>query len=75
MHGSAPDIAGKGIANPVGQVWAGAMMLSHIGREEAAQAVMRAIEEVLGQPELRTPDLGGPASTAQCGAAIAAALA
>jgi tartrate dehydrogenase/decarboxylase / D-malate dehydrogenase len=74
VHGSAPDIAGRGIANPVGQIWAGSMMLSHLGLEAAAAAVMRAIEEVLAQPSLRTPDLGGPASTQECGSAIAAAV-
>jgi tartrate dehydrogenase/decarboxylase/D-malate dehydrogenase len=74
VHGSAPDIAGRGIANPVGQIWAGSMMLSHLGLDEAAAAVMRAVEEVLAQPSLRTPDLGGPAGTAECGAAIAAAV-
>ena len=74
VHGSAPDIAGRGIANPVGQIWAGSMMLSHLGLHEAAAAVMAAIEEVLAQPSLRTPDLGGPASTSECGAAIAAAV-
>jgi tartrate dehydrogenase/decarboxylase / D-malate dehydrogenase len=74
VHGSAPDIAGRGIANPVGQIWAGSMMLSHLGRDAAAAAVMAAIEEVLAQPHLRTPDLGGPACTSECGAAIAAAV-
>jgi tartrate dehydrogenase/decarboxylase / D-malate dehydrogenase len=74
VHGSAPDIAGRGIANPVGQIWAGSMMLSHLGLDDAAAAVMRAIEEVLAQPALRTPDLGGAASTSKCGAAIAAAV-
>ncbi len=74
VHGSAPDIAGRGIANPVGQIWAGSMMLAHLGLNEAAAAVIGAIEEVLAQPDLRTPDLGGPASTSECGAAIAAAL-
>jgi tartrate dehydrogenase/decarboxylase/D-malate dehydrogenase len=74
VHGSAPDIAGQGIANPVGQIWAGSMMLSHLGREDAAAAVMRAVEEVLAEPSLRTRDLGGPASTAACGSAIADAV-
>ncbi len=74
VHGSAPDIAGRGVANPVGQIWAGSMMLSHLGRAPAAAAVMRAVEEVLADPALRTPDLGGPATTEQCGQAIAAAV-
>ncbi len=75
VHGSAPDIAGKGVANPVGQIWCGAMMLDHLGETEAAQAVMDAIEQVLAQDSLRTQDLGGRASTEDCGKAIAALLA
>ncbi|MEI4470108.1 tartrate dehydrogenase [Frigidibacter sp. MR17.24] len=74
VHGSAPDIAGKGIANPVGQVWAGAMMLDHLGHPEAAAAILRAIEEVLASPAHRTADLGGSADTETCGKAIADAL-
>lgn len=74
VHGSAPDIAGRGSANPVGAVWAAALMLDHLGQATAAAAVVRAIEEVLARPELRTPDLGGPASTKLCGAAIADAV-
>ena len=57
VHGSAPDIAGRGIANPIGQIWAGAMMLEHLGHPEAAAAVIAAIETVL-QSGPRTPDLG-----------------
>jgi len=75
VHGSAPDIAGRGIANPVGQIWAGAMMLDHLGHSEAAAAIVRAIEEVLSQPDMRTADLGGSADTETCGTAIAEALA
>jgi len=67
VHGSAPDIAGKGIANPVGAVWAGAMMLDHLGEQAAAAAVMAAIETVLGGAGARTPDLGGSASTSEVG--------
>lgn len=74
VHGSAPDIAGKGIANPVGQIWTGAMMLEHLGHREAADAIVRAIEEVLANPALRTRDLGGKADTATCGKAIADAV-
>jgi tartrate dehydrogenase/decarboxylase/D-malate dehydrogenase len=75
VHGSAPDIAGRGIANPIGQIWSASMMLEHLGENEAAQAVMTAIHRVLSAPDApRTPDLGGRASTAQLGAAIAAAL-
>lgn len=75
VHGSAPDIAGKGIANPVGQIWSAVMMLEHLGEHQAAAAVMRAIETVLAEPGLRTADLKGKASTAACGKAIADALA
>jgi tartrate dehydrogenase/decarboxylase/D-malate dehydrogenase len=74
VHGSAPDIAGKGIANPVGQIWAAAMMLEHLGQTEAAAAIVRAIEQVLQEPALRTGDLGGKADTETCGAAIVDAL-
>jgi len=64
VHGSAPDIAGTGVANPVAAVWSGALMLEHLGRRAAAARVMRAIEATLGRPETRTADLGGTASTA-----------
>jgi len=74
VHGSAPDIAGQGIANPVGQIWAGAMMLDHLGHPEAAAGILRAIERVLAEPGLRTGDLGGTAGTAACGKSIADAL-
>jgi tartrate dehydrogenase/decarboxylase/D-malate dehydrogenase len=70
VHGSAPDIAGRGTANPVGQIWAGALMLEHLGESEAAAAILRAIEEVLARAEHRTADLGGTATTASCGSAI-----
>jgi tartrate dehydrogenase/decarboxylase/D-malate dehydrogenase len=75
VHGSAPDIAGKGIANPIGQIWSGAMMLEHLGEPEAARAVERAIETVLAAGEPRTGDLGGKATTAEMGKAIEQALA
>ncbi|MGE4611847.1 MAG: tartrate dehydrogenase [Paracoccaceae bacterium] len=74
VHGSAPDIAGKGIANPVGQIWAAAMMLDHLGAKEASQSIVTAIEQVLSEQALRTPDLGGPADTKTCGTAIADAV-
>ena len=70
VHGSAPDIYGKGIANPVGQIWAGAMMLEHLGCLEAGQAVLAAIETVLATGP-RTPDMGGTATTEEVGEAIA----
>jgi len=73
VHGSAPDIAGRGIANPIGQIWSGAMMLDHLGHPEAGADILRAIEQVV-QYGPRTPDLGGEASTAEVGRAIAAAI-
>ena len=75
VHGSAPDIAGKGIANPIGQIWAGAMMLDHLGAPDAAQAIVKAIELVLAEQGLRTADLGGAADTKTCGSAVADAVA
>ena len=76
VHGSAPDIAGRQIANPMGQIWCGAMMLEFLGHKDAHDAILAAIEKTLaaqsGAP--RTPDLGGNASTADVGKAIAAAL-
>jgi tartrate dehydrogenase/decarboxylase/D-malate dehydrogenase len=75
VHGSAPDIAGQGISNPVGQIWSGAMMLEHLGEPEAAAAVMAAIEQVLGTPGgPLTPDLGGRSTTIEMGTAIAQAV-
>src|ERR1700758_266443 len=74
VQGSAPDIAGRGIANPIGQVWSGAMMLDHLGESVAAAAVERAITEVLAEGGTRTPDLGGNAGTKDLGAAITAAI-
>jgi tartrate dehydrogenase/decarboxylase/D-malate dehydrogenase len=75
VHGSAPDIFGQGIANPIGQIWSGAMMLEHLGEPEAAKAIVTAIETVLSQDKLRTRDLKGPANTVTCGKAVADALA
>jgi len=75
VHGSAPDIAGKGIANPIGQIWSGALLLDHLGHPEAAAAVVRAIEAMLADASApRTPDLGGKATTRDVGKAIAAAI-
>ena len=74
VHGSAPDIAGQGIANPIGQIWSGAMMLDHFGEREAAAEIVSAIERTLSERTLRTRDLGGNADTRTCGAAIAEAL-
>ena len=76
VHGSAPDIAGKGIANPIGQIWSGAMMLKFLGYKDAHDAMLAAIEKVLdpksGAP--KTPDIGGTAKTTDVGKAIAAVL-
>jgi tartrate dehydrogenase/decarboxylase/D-malate dehydrogenase len=74
VHGSAPDIAGKGIANPIGQIWSGAMMLRHFGENDAADAIERSIATVLAQGATRTPDIGGTATTRELGAAIEAAI-
>jgi tartrate dehydrogenase/decarboxylase/D-malate dehydrogenase len=73
VHGSAPDIFGRNIANPIGQVWSGAMMLEHLGHPEAAAAVMGGIETVLANGP-HTPDLGGKASTQELGKALAEAI-
>jgi len=73
VHGSAPDIAGQGIANPIGQIWSGAMMLDHLGHAAAHDAIVRAIEKVTAEGP-RTPDMGGKASTADVGKAVADAL-
>jgi tartrate dehydrogenase/decarboxylase/D-malate dehydrogenase len=74
VHGSAPDIAGKGVANPIGQIWSGAMMLRHFGEAAAADSIERAIESVLAGGGPRTADLGGRANTREVGEAIAAAV-
>ncbi len=76
VHGSAPDISGRAIANPIGQIWSGAMMLEHLGEPDAGAAIVKAIEHVLesGSDAPRTPDIGGNASTSDLGKAIASAL-
>jgi tartrate dehydrogenase/decarboxylase / D-malate dehydrogenase len=71
VHGSAPDIAGKGIANPIAQIWSGAMMLQHLGEIQAAQTVESAMEKVLARSDMRTPDLSGKANTREVGEAVA----
>ena len=73
VHGSAPDVAGAGVADPIATVWAGALLLEHVGEAEAAGLVMRAIEQV-ARDGPRTPDLGGRATTAEVGSAIVAAI-
>ena len=74
VHGSAPDIAGKGVANPIAQIWTGALMLDHLGHADAAKAVVSAIEQVVREGKTLTRDLGGSASTVQVGEAVAALL-
>jgi tartrate dehydrogenase/decarboxylase/D-malate dehydrogenase len=73
VHGSAPDIAGRNVANPIGQIWSGAMMLEHLGHPDAAQAIVEAIEAILIEGP-RTPDIGGTAGTQELGKAIADAV-
>lgn len=74
VHGSAPDIAGQGVANPIGQIWSGAMMLDHLGHPEAATAILDAIEQVLANGRTRTRDLGGDARTEDVKRAVLDAL-
>jgi tartrate dehydrogenase/decarboxylase/D-malate dehydrogenase len=76
VHGSAPDIAGKGLANPIGQIWCGAMMLEFLGHKDAHDAILAAIEKVLmpGSGAPKTPDIGGTASTSDLGKSIAQAI-
>jgi len=71
VHGSAPDIAGQGIANPIGAIWSGAMMFEHLGEKEAGRSIVDAIERTLAERTLRTRDLGGNADTTACGKAVA----
>ena len=70
VHGSAPDIAGQGIADPLATIWAGSMMLDHLGEHTAANLVMRAVERVVAQARVRTPDLGGTNTTDQVAGAV-----
>lgn len=74
VHGSAPDIAGQGIANPLASIWCTSMMLDHLGQEESAKAIIDAMEEVLEERDFRTPDLGGHSSTEEVGRAICTKL-
>jgi len=74
VHGSAPDIAGRGIANRIGQIWSAAMMLRHLGHEEAAAAIEASFGRVLSESDLRTPDMGGKATTEEMGRAIAESI-
>ena len=70
IHGSAPDIAGKGIANPIGAVWAGALMADHLGHRDVHDRILRAVERVVANGRIRTPDLGGTATTQQVSEAL-----
>jgi tartrate dehydrogenase/decarboxylase/D-malate dehydrogenase len=74
IHGSAPDIAGKGIANPIAAIWAGAMMLAHLGERAAHDTILGAVERVIGDERVKTPDLGGKATTSEMTKAVASAL-
>lgn len=74
IHGSAPDIAGKGIANPIAQIWSAALMLDHLGRPDLSTAIVESIEHVLQEGRVLTPDLGGNATTQQVGSAVAEKL-
>jgi tartrate dehydrogenase/decarboxylase/D-malate dehydrogenase len=74
IHGSAPDIAGKGIANPIGAIWAGALMLQHFGHQELHDKIVSGIERVVSGGKVRTPDLGGTAKTAEVMKAVAAEI-
>jgi tartrate dehydrogenase/decarboxylase/D-malate dehydrogenase len=74
IHGSAPDIAGKGVANPIAAIWAGAMMVGHLGETKTEARIVAAIESVLSDERVKTPDLGGKATTADMAKAITAAL-
>jgi tartrate dehydrogenase/decarboxylase/D-malate dehydrogenase len=70
IHGSAPDIAGKGIANPIGAIWAGALMLEHLGRRDLHDRILSAVERVVSSGKMRTPDLGGSSKTSAVADAI-----
>jgi tartrate dehydrogenase/decarboxylase/D-malate dehydrogenase len=74
VHGSAPDIAGKGIANPIGQIWSGAMMLDHLGHKQAADAIVGAIEKLIADSDIRTRDMGGKANCRELTDAILALI-
>ena len=74
VHGSAPDIAGQGICNPIGEIWSAAMMLEHLGHADAADNIVAAIEIVIRDSDIKTPDMGGKATTQQLGQAVVDAL-
>ena len=70
VHGSAPDIAGQGIANPIGQIWSGAMMLEYLGEKGASNSIVNSIEKTLSMKKNRTKDLNGTSNTAECAKAV-----
>ena len=70
VHGSAPDIAGQGICNPIGEIWSAAMMLEHLGHKDAADAIVNAIETIIRDSDIKTPDMGGKANTQEVGQAV-----
>jgi tartrate dehydrogenase/decarboxylase/D-malate dehydrogenase len=74
VHGSAPDIAGQWIANPIGAIWSAAMMLEHLEQPAAAAAIVRAIERVIEEGSAKTRDMGGTAGTKECGTAVEQAI-
>jgi len=74
VHGSAPDIAGQGICNPIGEIWSAAMMLEHLGHQDAADNIVTAIETVIRDSDVKTPDMGGKANTQELGQAVVDAL-
>jgi tartrate dehydrogenase/decarboxylase/D-malate dehydrogenase len=74
IHGSAPGLTGKGIANPIATIWSVSMMLDHLGEAELGKALLKAIESVIAEGKVRTPDLGGESTTRQMGQAVIAAL-
>jgi tartrate dehydrogenase/decarboxylase/D-malate dehydrogenase len=71
VHGSAPDIAGKGVANPIAAIWSAGLMLEHLGYASWAARVVQAIEQVVADVDIRTADIGGTSSTVELGTAIA----
>ena len=75
IHGSAFDIAGKGVANPIGTFWSASMLLEHIGENDAAASLMQAVERVVADDSCHTPDLGGTARTVDVTAAVVDAIA
>jgi len=74
VHGSAPDIEGHGIANPIAAIWSAALMMEHLGEPAVAKRIMHALKAVTGEGRVRTPDLGGKSTTSEFTAAVIAAL-